>query len=34
MATAFIEVDKPFYFAGDTVQGNIYFNLFSNMAAN
>jgi hypothetical protein len=34
MATAFIEIDKPFYFAGDTVQGQVYLNLFENIIAN
>ena len=34
MATVFIEVDKPFYIAGDTVNGYVYLNLFENMGAN
>jgi hypothetical protein len=34
MASAFISIDKPFYFAGDTVQGQVYLNLFENMIAN
>ena len=34
MATAFIYIDKPFYFAGDTVQGAVYLNLFENLSAN
>lgn len=34
MAFAFIQADKPFYFAGDTVQGNIFLNLFENINAN
>ena len=34
MATVFIEVDKPFYLAGDTVNGFVYLNLFENMSAN
>lgn len=33
MASLFVEVDKPFYFAGDTVQGNVYMNLFQNLNA-
>lgn len=28
MSSAFIQIDKPFYFAGDTIQGHIYLNLF------
>jgi hypothetical protein len=27
MASMFIQTDKPFYFAGDTVNGNIFFNV-------
>lgn len=34
MATAFISIDKPFYFAGDTVQGQVFLNLFENIIAN
>jgi len=34
MATAFISCDKSYYFAGDTVQGHIYLNLFSDIIAN
>jgi hypothetical protein len=34
MAFAFIEVDKPFYFAGDTIQGRIHMNLITNLSAN
>lgn len=34
MATAFLHIDKPFYFAGDTVQGALYLNLFDNLSAN
>lgn len=34
MATVFIEVDKPFYIAGDTVNGFVYLNLFENMNGN
>ena len=33
MATVFIETDKPFYIAGDTVNGFIYLNLYENMNA-
>ena len=34
MAQLFIQIDKPFYFAGDTVQGCVFMNLFENMNAN
>lgn len=34
MATVFIQIDKPFYIAGDTVNGCVFLNLFENMAAN
>ena len=34
MATVFIEMDKPFYIAGDTVNGYVFLNLFENMGAN
>ena len=27
MATFYIQTDKEFYFAGDTVNGNIYINV-------
>ena len=27
MSSAFIQTDKPFYFAGDTIQGHIFLNL-------
>ncbi len=33
MATVFIQIDKPFYLAGDTVNGCVFLNLFDNMAA-
>ena len=34
MATAFISIDRPFYFAGDTVQGQVFLNLYENIMAN
>jgi hypothetical protein len=34
MAQAFISIDKPFYFAGDTVQGQVFLNLATVMMAN
>jgi hypothetical protein len=34
MSSAFIQVDKPFYFAGDTIQGNIFLNLIQPINAN
>lgn len=34
MSNAFIQVDKPFYFAGDTIQGNIFLNLMETINAN
>lgn len=34
MASAFISIDKPFYFAGDTVQGQVYLNLLTNIIGN
>jgi uncharacterized protein YfaS (alpha-2-macroglobulin family) len=33
MATVFIEVDKPFYIAGDTINGFVFLNLYENMSA-
>jgi hypothetical protein len=33
MASLFIQADKPFYLAGDTVNGLIFLNLFENMNA-
>ena len=33
MASLFIQIDKPFYFAGDNVNGHVFFNLFENMNA-
>lgn len=34
MSSAFIQVDKPFYFAGDTIQGHIFLNLVETINAN
>ena len=34
MAQLFIKIDKPFYFAGDTVLGEVYFYLYEPMNAN
>ncbi len=34
MATVFIQVDKPFYIAGDTVNGYVFFNSFTDIIAN
>jgi hypothetical protein len=34
MASCFIQIDKQFYFAGDTVQGHVFLNLFENINAN
>jgi hypothetical protein len=34
MAQIFIKIDKPFYFAGDTVMGEVYFYLYEAMNAN
>ena len=33
-AQIFINIDKEFYFAGDTVQGHVFLNLYENMNAN
>lgn len=33
-AQIFVKVDKEFYFAGDTVQGQVFLNLYENMNAN
>jgi hypothetical protein len=33
MSNCFIQVDKPFYFAGETVQGHVFLNLFENINA-
>lgn len=34
MAQIFIRIDKDFYFAGDTVYGEVFLNLYENMNAN
>ena len=34
MSNCFIQIDKPFYFAGDTVHGHILLNLYENINAN
>lgn len=34
MSSAFIQVDKPFYFGGDTIQGHIYLYLVETINAN
>lgn len=34
MAQLFIKIDKDFYFAGDTVYGEVFFHLYENMNAN
>lgn len=34
MSTAFIQIDKPFYIAGDTVNGYVFLNLVENLSAN
>jgi hypothetical protein len=34
MAQIFIKIDKPFYFAGDTIQGEVYLCLYEPMNAN
>jgi len=34
MASCFVQIDKQFYFAGDTVQGHVFLNLFENINAN
>lgn len=34
MSSCFIQIDKPFYFAGDTVHGHVYINLFESINAN
>ena len=34
MATLFIHIDKPFYVAGDAVNGCVYLNLYENISAN
>ena len=34
MTSCFIQIDKPFYFAGDTVNGHVYLNLMEAISAN
>jgi len=34
MANIFIQIDKPFYIAGDTVNGCVFLNLYQNVNAN
>jgi len=34
MSLVYIQLDKPFYFAGDTIQGQIFLNLVETIAAN
>lgn len=34
MTSCFIQIDKPFYFAGDTVNGHVYLNLMESINAN
>ena len=34
MANCFIQIDKPFYFAGDTVHGHVFLNLMESINAN
>jgi hypothetical protein len=34
MANVFIQIDKPFYTAGDTVNGYVFLNLYQNVNAN
>lgn len=34
MANVFIQIDKPFYIAGDTVNGCVFLNLYENVNAN
>jgi hypothetical protein len=33
-AQIFINIDKAFYFAGETIQGKVYFCLYENISAN
>jgi hypothetical protein len=33
-AQIFIKIDKPFYFAGETIQGEVYFYLYEQINAN
>lgn len=34
MAQIFIQINKPFYFAGDTIEGQVFLNLYEPMNAN
>lgn len=34
MSTVFIQIDKPFYIAGDTVNGYVFLNVLENLNAN
>ena len=34
MSSVFIQLDKPFYFAGDTIQGQVFLNLVEILNAN
>ena len=34
MSSAFIQFDKPFYFAGDTISGHVYLYLTEPVNAN
>ena len=34
MSSVFIQLDKPFYFAGDTIQGQVFLNLVETLNAN
>ena len=34
MSSAFIQFDKPFYFAGDTISGHVYLYLTEPVSAN
>lgn len=34
MSSVFIQIDKPYYFAGDTIQGNIFLYLVEAINAN
>lgn len=34
MSLVFVQLDKPFYFAGDTIQGQVFLNLVETINAN
>lgn len=34
MSSCFVQIDKGFYFAGDTVNGTVFLNLMENINAN